>query len=190
MELLVLSTLNWRMNPVTPLAFVDQIVRKLPFQLEVTSNWEFFWRCEQQILSVLAGNHSWRAPPLSYLQHYLQVSANQSRLASIADVRLLGYLPSTLASAAMLCIVKEVEPFDSEALKDLLTCFLQINKVPIHINCPQFPLRVFLYPSKASEFQINWRQNKSLCNLSTSYLSSLTWRRHVSVCIDEFIEVL
>ncbi|KAL5701347.1 hypothetical protein ACHQM5_026692 [Ranunculus cassubicifolius] len=29
MELLVLSTLDWRMNPVTPLSFLDHIVRRL-----------------------------------------------------------------------------------------------------------------------------------------------------------------
>ncbi|KAK4799611.1 hypothetical protein SAY86_024976 [Trapa natans] len=98
MELLVLSTLNWRMNPVSPLAFVDHIIRRLPYRLGATSNWEFFSRCECLILSVLA------------------------------DVRLLTYLPSVLASAAMLCIAKEVEPSDVDAMKDLLTCFLNINE--------------------------------------------------------------
>ncbi|OWM82148.1 cyclin-D3-2-like [Punica granatum] len=98
MELLVLSTLNWRMNPITPLAFFDHIIRKLPFRLEAALNWEFFWRFERLILSVLT------------------------------DVRLLHYLPSTLASAAMRCIVKEAEPFESEAFQDLLTSFLKINK--------------------------------------------------------------
>ncbi|KAK4766795.1 hypothetical protein SAY87_008437 [Trapa incisa] len=98
MELLVLSTLNWRMNPVSPLAFVAHIIRKLPCSLGATSNWEFFSRCECLILSVLA------------------------------DVRLLSYLPSMLASAAMLCVVKEMEPSDVDALKDSLTCFLNINE--------------------------------------------------------------
>lgn len=63
----------------------------------------------------------------------------------IADIRLLTYPPSTLASAAMLYIVKEVDPVASEAFLDLLTCFLKMNKVRIHINLTHFPLIVFLY---------------------------------------------
>ncbi|KAK4767134.1 hypothetical protein SAY86_014884 [Trapa natans] len=102
MELLVLSTLGWRMNPVTPLAFFDHFRRKMHFRLDTSLNWEFFWRCERLILSILT------------------------------DVRLLACLPSTLASAAMLYIVKEVEPFGSDAFTDLLTCLLEMNKENVH----------------------------------------------------------
>lgn len=68
------------------------------------------------------------------MRHNLHDIADEPRLNFIADVRLLSYLPSTLASAAMLCIVKEVEPSDADALKDLLTCFLKINEVLLHLN--------------------------------------------------------
>ncbi|CAL5331135.1 unnamed protein product [Camellia sinensis] len=35
MELLVLSTLQWKMNPVTPLSFVDHIVRRFGFRADL-----------------------------------------------------------------------------------------------------------------------------------------------------------
>lgn len=52
MELLVLSTLNWKMNPVTPLSFIDHIVRRLGLKSHL--HWEFLRRCERLILSAIA----------------------------------------------------------------------------------------------------------------------------------------
>ncbi|OAY35511.1 cyclin-D3-2 [Manihot esculenta] len=78
MELLVLSTLQWRMNPVTPISFFDHIIRRLGLKNHL--HWEFLRRCERLLLSV------------------------------IADSRFMSYLPSTLATAAMLHVIKEVEP--------------------------------------------------------------------------------
>ncbi|KAJ8434048.1 hypothetical protein Cgig2_001241 [Carnegiea gigantea] len=51
MELLVLSTLEWRMNPVTPISFLDHIIRRLG--LKNNLHWEFLRRCERLLLSVL-----------------------------------------------------------------------------------------------------------------------------------------
>lgn len=51
MELLVLSTLEWRMNPVTPISFLDHIIRRLG--LKSNLHWEFLRRCERLLLSVL-----------------------------------------------------------------------------------------------------------------------------------------
>ncbi|XP_019453414.1 PREDICTED: cyclin-D3-1-like isoform X3 [Lupinus angustifolius] len=51
MELLVLSTLKWKMHPVTPLSFLDHIIRRLG--LKTNLHWEFFKRCEHLLLSVL-----------------------------------------------------------------------------------------------------------------------------------------
>ncbi|KAF9607027.1 hypothetical protein IFM89_030800 [Coptis chinensis] len=78
MELLVLSTLHWRMNQVTPLSFLDHIIRRLG--LKNNLHWEFMKRCERLLLSV------------------------------IADSRSVCYLPSVLATATMLHVIKEVEP--------------------------------------------------------------------------------
>ncbi|XP_028107788.1 cyclin-D3-1-like [Camellia sinensis] len=43
MELLVLSTLQWKMNSLTPLSFVDHIVRRFGFKTDL--HLEFLWRC-------------------------------------------------------------------------------------------------------------------------------------------------
>lgn len=52
MELLVLSTLQWKMHPVTPLSFFDHIMRRLGFRSRL--HWEFLRKCERLLLSVLA----------------------------------------------------------------------------------------------------------------------------------------
>ncbi|PIN25367.1 G1/S-specific cyclin D [Handroanthus impetiginosus] len=51
MELLVLSTLQWKMNPVTPISFFDHIVRR--FELVANVHWEFLKRCESILLSII-----------------------------------------------------------------------------------------------------------------------------------------
>ncbi|PIA27132.1 hypothetical protein AQUCO_08300073v1 [Aquilegia coerulea] len=56
MELLVLSTLHWKMNPVTPLSFLDHIIRRLG--LKTNLHWEFMKRCEHLLLSVIADSRS------------------------------------------------------------------------------------------------------------------------------------
>ncbi|OWM65657.1 cyclin-D3-3-like [Punica granatum] len=78
MELLVLSSLEWRMNPVTPFAFFHPISRRLC--LKPILQREFLLRCESLLLSL------------------------------IADARLGIYLPSVIASATMLYVVKEADP--------------------------------------------------------------------------------
>ncbi|XP_071711629.1 cyclin-D3-3-like [Rutidosis leptorrhynchoides] len=52
MELLVLSSLEWKMNPVTPVAFFDYFMRRLNL---VTHNlhYEFLRRCERILVSVV-----------------------------------------------------------------------------------------------------------------------------------------
>ncbi|XP_010550351.1 PREDICTED: cyclin-D3-2-like [Tarenaya hassleriana] len=51
MELLVLSTLQWRMHPVTPLSFFDHIIRRLGSKSQL--HCEFMRRCERLLLSVI-----------------------------------------------------------------------------------------------------------------------------------------
>ncbi|KAK3007346.1 hypothetical protein RJ639_013302 [Escallonia herrerae] len=51
MEILVLSTLRWKMNPVTPLSFLDFITRRLGLKNHLC--WEFLKRCEGVLLSVI-----------------------------------------------------------------------------------------------------------------------------------------
>ncbi|KAI3669784.1 hypothetical protein L6452_41191 [Arctium lappa] len=52
MELLVLSSLEWKMNPVTPLAFFDYIMRRLNLMIH-NLHYEFLRRCERILLSVI-----------------------------------------------------------------------------------------------------------------------------------------
>lgn len=51
MELLVLSTLQWKMNPVTPMSFFDHIARRFEFIKNL--HWEFLRRCGSVILSIV-----------------------------------------------------------------------------------------------------------------------------------------
>lgn len=52
MELLVLSSLEWKMNPVTPLSFLDYMTRRLGLTGHLC--WEFLRRCENVLLSVIS----------------------------------------------------------------------------------------------------------------------------------------
>ncbi|XVF39874.1 hypothetical protein PTKIN_Ptkin01aG0067900 [Pterospermum kingtungense] len=52
MEILVLSTLQWKMNPVTPLSFLDYIARRLGFKDRLC--WEFLRRCDRILFSVIS----------------------------------------------------------------------------------------------------------------------------------------
>ncbi|XVF64120.1 hypothetical protein PTKIN_Ptkin09bG0141800 [Pterospermum kingtungense] len=52
MEILVLSTLQWKMNPVTPLSFLDYIARRLGLKDHLC--WEFLRRCNRILLSVIS----------------------------------------------------------------------------------------------------------------------------------------
>nr|QYW07126.1 cyclin D3-1 [Dimocarpus longan] len=78
MEILVLSTLQWKMNPVTPLSFLDYITRRLGLKDYLC--FEFLKRCECLLLSV------------------------------ISDSRFIHYLPSVVATATLLHVVKCLEP--------------------------------------------------------------------------------
>ncbi|PPD92399.1 hypothetical protein GOBAR_DD10643 [Gossypium barbadense] len=52
MEILVLSTLQWKMNPVTPLSFLDYIARRLGLKDHLC--WEFLRRCDRTLISVIS----------------------------------------------------------------------------------------------------------------------------------------
>jgi hypothetical protein len=63
MELLVLSTLQWKMHPVTPLSFLEHITRRLGMKTHL--HWEFLRRCERLLLSVVSGKSPHRVQKLS-----------------------------------------------------------------------------------------------------------------------------
>ncbi|GFY86584.1 similar to CYCLIN D3;3 [Actinidia rufa] len=96
MELLVLSTLEWKMNPVTPLSIVDHVLRRL--RLKTHLQLEFLRRCERLLLSV------------------------------ITDSRFVCYLPSVLASAIMLHVIKEVGPYNALDCQNELLDVLKMSR--------------------------------------------------------------
>ncbi|CAH1450424.1 unnamed protein product [Lactuca virosa] len=61
MELLVMSTLKWRMNPVTPISFLDHIVRRLGLNNHL--HWDFFKKCEALVLDLVSDSRfAWYKP--------------------------------------------------------------------------------------------------------------------------------
>ncbi|KAF2321050.1 hypothetical protein GH714_033210 [Hevea brasiliensis] len=56
MELLVLSTLKWKMHPVTSLSFLDHIIRRLGLKTHL--HWQFLGRCERLLLTVVSDSRS------------------------------------------------------------------------------------------------------------------------------------
>ncbi|KAK8529862.1 hypothetical protein V6N13_102754 [Hibiscus sabdariffa] len=56
MELLVLSTLQWKMHPITPLSFLHHIIRRLG--LKTNLHREFLKRCERLLLCVISDSRS------------------------------------------------------------------------------------------------------------------------------------
>ncbi|CAJ1942897.1 unnamed protein product [Sphenostylis stenocarpa] len=100
MELLVLSTLKWRMHPVTPISFFEHIVRRLGLKSRL--HWEFLWRCERVLLNLTV------------------------------DSRAMSYLPSTLAAATMIHVIKEIESFNATKYIDQLLGLLKINEEQVN----------------------------------------------------------
>ncbi|KAG6417496.1 hypothetical protein SASPL_119677 [Salvia splendens] len=79
MELLILSALDWRMNPVTPLSFIDHFVRRLRVEKGFAIHLEFLASCEDTVISF------------------------------VSDWRCVEYSAGVVASAAMLHVVNQEE---------------------------------------------------------------------------------
>lgn len=145
MEILVLSTLQWKMNPVTPLSFLDYFTRRLVLKGHLC--WEFLWRCERILLSVLTGKPSKSFPLVDYLDSWSITIGRTKKIDLkffdffccsffpfefiIADSRFMSYLPSVVATATMLEIVRNVEPCLLVEYQKKLLGILGIDKVPI-----------------------------------------------------------
>ncbi|KAB2635903.1 cyclin-D3-1 [Pyrus ussuriensis x Pyrus communis] len=100
MEILVLSALHWRMHPVTPLSFLDHIIRRLGLKTHL--HWEFLKRCERLLLSV------------------------------VFDSRFVRYLPSVLATATMMRVIDQVEPWNAIEYQNQLLGVLKISKEKVN----------------------------------------------------------
>ncbi|XP_074286281.1 cyclin-D3-1 [Silene latifolia] len=90
MELLVLSTLEWKMHPVTPLSFLDHIIRRLGLKNQL--HWEFLKRCEELLLSLLS---DWRF--VSYLPSVLATATMMHVINQIQHCNSLDYQTQLLS---------------------------------------------------------------------------------------------
>ncbi|KAF3515260.1 hypothetical protein F2Q69_00009607 [Brassica cretica] len=52
MELLILSTLQWKMHLITPISFLDHIIRRLG--LKNNAHWDFLNRCHRLLLTIIS----------------------------------------------------------------------------------------------------------------------------------------
>ncbi|KAG2329461.1 hypothetical protein Bca52824_000641 [Brassica carinata] len=75
MELLVLSTLQWRMHPVTPISYLDHIIRRFSFKSH--QQLEFLSRCESLLLSIVPDSRFLSYSP-SELATAIMVSVSRS----------------------------------------------------------------------------------------------------------------
>ncbi|CAK8576051.1 unnamed protein product [Lathyrus sativus] len=112
MELLVLSTLKWRMHLVTPISFFDYIVRRLGLKSRL--HWEFMWHCERVLLHVIADSKV-----------------------------MMSYLPSTLAAATMVHVIKEIEPFNASEYINQLLGLLKISEEQVN-QCYKLMLKLLV----------------------------------------------
>lgn len=133
MEILILSTLEWKMNPVTPLSFLDYITRRLGLKSYLSS--EFLKRCECLLLCFLPGNHfiTFLATfGINHIQKLVLMITNQDMNLYVyinADGRFRSYLPSVIATATMVHVIHSVEPCIGNEYESQLLGILGINKV-------------------------------------------------------------
>lgn len=97
MELLILSTLEWRMHPVTPISFFDHIIRRFNSNSKSHQQLELLSRCESLLLSV------------------------------VTDSRFLSYSPSVLATAIMVSVVRDFKTCDEAEYESQLMTLLKVD---------------------------------------------------------------
>ncbi|KAG2327219.1 hypothetical protein Bca52824_009947 [Brassica carinata] len=100
MELLVLSTLQWRMHPVTPISFFDHIIRRLGSDCH--QQLDLFGSCERLLISV------------------------------VADTRFMSYIPSVLATAIMIHVIKDLKPCEQVEYQSQLMTLLKVNQEKVN----------------------------------------------------------
>ncbi|XP_057963687.1 cyclin-D3-1 [Malania oleifera] len=135
MELLVLSTLQWKMNPVTPLSFLDHIIRRLGLKHHI--HWEFLRRCEHLLLSVVADCRFGR-----YLPSVLAAAAMMHVIEQVEPCNAIDYQNQLMG---VLKISKEEANECYELIKELSEDSVSrgqkntIKRKYSHINAPGSP---------------------------------------------------
>ncbi|PWA38696.1 cyclin-like protein [Artemisia annua] len=136
MEILILSTLEWRMNPVTPLSFLDYMIRRLDER----------FRCF--LPSVIAT--ATMVHVINSVEPCIGIEY-QSQLLGILDERFRCFLPSVIATATMVHVINSVEPCIGIEYQSQLLGILGINKDEVEecwkqiqeIRCSRNSGRVF-----------------------------------------------
>ena len=137
MELLVLSSLQWKMHPVTPLSFLNHIIRRLGLKTHL--HWEFLRRCECLLLSVVSGkqihNSTFKTHEKVWMFRWKQTEYRKHLQKSrhfifcSLDSTFIGYPPSVLATATMMRVIDQVEPSNAIDYKSQLLGVLKLSKV-------------------------------------------------------------
>ena len=126
MELLILSTLHWRVHPVTPISYLDHIIRRFSFKSH--QQLEFLSRCESLLLSIVPGN----AYPLS-IHEFHQISwilvDAQFYCCWFSDSRFLSYSSSELAAAIMVSVFRGFKTCDESEYESQLMTLLRVDSV-------------------------------------------------------------
>ncbi|KAK9054114.1 hypothetical protein SSX86_025191 [Deinandra increscens subsp. villosa] len=159
MELLVLSSLDWKMNPVTPLAFFDYIMRRLNLMTHHL-HYEFLRRCERILISVINGKiimskimDVFFFPILCQIEWLMVVIMS-------ADSRFQGFLPSVMAAAIMCIVSKEIEPDNTLDYRNQLMNLLNISEENMD-SCSKFIMDVSINHGSCY-FQIRKRKYSSV----------------------------
>ncbi|KDP47128.1 hypothetical protein JCGZ_22124 [Jatropha curcas] len=117
MELLVLSTLKWKMHSVTPLSFLDHIIRRLG--LKTNLHWEFFKRCEHLLLTVVSDSRS-----ISYLPSVLATATMMHVIDQVEPLNSIDYQNQLLGVLKM----------SKEKVKDCYELILEVSKRKSNYN--------------------------------------------------------
>ncbi|KZV41176.1 hypothetical protein F511_10310 [Dorcoceras hygrometricum] len=148
MEILVLSSLNWTMNPVTPLSFLDHIVRRLGLKRYI--HWEFLKLCENLLLSIISDSRF-----LRYLPSVLATATMLNVVHQVGQFNAIGYEKQLLK---VLKINKEEVDECYELIQETLCCsglngknMTQKRKFCQISGSPCGALDQFLFPSIPSE---------------------------------------
>ncbi|KAG6786487.1 hypothetical protein POTOM_008091 [Populus tomentosa] len=159
MEILVLSTLKWKMNPITPISFLDYITRRLG--LKDYLRLEFLKRSERILLSVVPGKLS---------KYFLYL---------IHDSRSMLYVPSVMATAVMLYIIDGVEPSLAAEYQSQLLGILGIDKDKVE-DCSKLVMELapgdhFKFSSKRKYSSIPGSPNGVIDVSFSSDSSNYSW---------------
>ncbi|EPS70339.1 hypothetical protein M569_04420, partial [Genlisea aurea] len=104
MELLILSSLKWRMNSVTPLSFIDHGMRRLGLKNsnDDNLNWEFLRRCENLLLIIISDSRFRRYSP-SVLAGATMIYASGNGGAAVDECQVISMLRISIEEVKQCC---------------------------------------------------------------------------------------